>query len=98
MLSMTAAIKAAQRLITIDYWGPGNYKLLTPYRRDDLDGTMYSSDVGGWRNAVYKRTHARAELALWLMGYDTYYLYITDETTVQDIVKGGMTTLPRRTD
>jgi hypothetical protein len=98
MLSMTAAIKAAQRLITIDYWGPSNYKLLTPYRRDDLDGTMYSSDVGSYKHAVYKRTRARGELALWLMGYDTSYLFITDETTVRDIVRGGMETLPRRTD
>lgn len=98
MLSMTDAIKAASYAVNIDYWGPHSCKLLTPWRREDLDGPMYQTPVGSWRRAVTERTHARAELALWLMGYDTANFYAARETTVRSMIKVGMTMLPRRTD
>jgi hypothetical protein len=98
MMSMNDAIRTASYAVNIGYCGPHSYKLLTPWRREDLDGPMYQTPVGSWRRAVTERTHARAELALWLMGYDTSYLYIRDETTVRDIVRAGIATLPRRTD
>jgi hypothetical protein len=98
MLSMTDAIQAASFAVNLDYAGQNSYKLLTPYRRDNLDGPMYESHVGSWKKAVIARTHARAELALWLMGYDTSNFYAARETTVRGMIKVGIATLPRRTD
>ena len=96
MISMTAAIKAASDAVSLSPNGHNSYKLLTPWRRTDLDGPMYESLVGSWRRAVIARTQARAELALWLMGYDTDRFYTAMETTIKGMVKVGMETLPRR--
>jgi hypothetical protein len=96
MLSMMDAIRVASHAVNIGYCGPNSYKLLTPWRREELEGPMYQTPVGSWRRAVIERTLARAELALWLMGYDTANFYAARETTVRGMIKAGMTTLPRR--
>jgi hypothetical protein len=98
MLSMNDAIRTASYAVNIGYCGPHSYKLLTPWRREDLNGPMYETPVGSWRRAVIERTLARAELALWLMGYDTSNFYAARETTVRSMIKAGIATLPRRTD
>jgi hypothetical protein len=96
MLSMTAAIRAASSAVSLLSTGHNSYKLLTPYKRDDIDGPLYSRSAGNWWAARQARAEAVAELALWLMGYDTANFYTARETTIKGMIKVGMETLPRK--
>jgi hypothetical protein len=68
-LSRTAAIREAASHITIGAHGR-QYVVYMPYRFSDVDGPNTHSNPADWSRAVQTRTHARAELALLLMGVE----------------------------
>ena len=98
MLSMTAAIRAASSAVSLSSTGHNSYKLLVPYKRDDIDGPLYSQPVGNWWRARRQRTESVADLALWLMGYDTARFNPAMETTIRGMIRIGVERLPRRID
>jgi hypothetical protein len=96
MLSMTAAIRAASSVVSLSSTGHNSYVLLTPYDWDDLDGPLYSQPVGNWWRARRQRTEAVADLALYLMGFESEPYTYDGDTTIRGMVKSGMSKLTRR--